>query len=150
MPRPPVEGSIKPQLKFHVIAHPDDPNWDRWYEHHDPSDLVWSLPGPEGGTAKERAAEHERIFARLEASRRTYQDWKLGKRAHDLAQQKNLDDSDKTDLQGYGLPVYRRREIAAMLEEEFGIKVSESKTNRVINAYAGALGEWPTTDTHSI
>jgi hypothetical protein len=144
MARPP-KGKITPRC--HRIAAPDDPAWNRWYEQHDPSGVVIPIAGPPGATPAMRAAEHKKIFARLEAHGRKYLAWKMAARADALARQKH---TDVNDLPNLDKPLFDQSDIAEMLSREFDQPVSTSKVGRLIDAFHHALGRWPTTDTHSI
>lgn len=81
MARPPDERPQPPWL-FHRFSDAGEA-WDRWYVYGDPG-LVIPIPGPPGATPAIRAAEYRRIFARLEAKRRQYRKYCLGKDAHQL------------------------------------------------------------------
>lgn len=145
MARPPHPLKIK--LRWHTIAAPEDPAWDRWYEQGNPVGLVIPIAGPDDGRPRERAKEYAAIFARLDWHRRKYLDLPIARRAALLARQTH---NDPTNLPSLGKRRHDHRDIAAILEREFDQEISVAKVARLINALDGVLGRWPTTDTHSI
>ena len=132
------------ELQYHDLAPRESPAWHQWFEHGDPKGLVILLPSPPDGTAKARTAEHEKIFARLEAGRRLYLRERIGRIGAKLRRRRPNDPAKYGDR--YSLEV-----IATFLSENFKRPVSASQAGQVIREYEhGNLSQWPTTDTRSI
>jgi hypothetical protein len=136
-------------LRFHKIAEPQDPAWDRWMEHGELTGMITELPGSppwSGDEIKARADEYEKIHVRLNARYTEYRDYRLALRAKELSKQEG---TDLTDLPNLGKKQFRQPKIAEMLTEEFEFTVSRQRVGRAIMDVK-AWSKWISGNSHSI
>ena len=145
-----------PSLRFHKIADPDDPAWDRWYEHGhigQParighlSGMITLRPDLDGlqsveGVTLQISKEYKKIADWLLDLRKQHDKYSIARRAVEL-------DATTTDRFGEEAKVRNHEKIAEELTKEFDFPICKSYVTRVLSEWSNKnLSGWYKGDTH--